>query len=147
MSVFNSFFLFSFSFSVPIVIMALLMNTLFYFDCFCHQEFQNIVHKGHWELTPLTLFTLLTPECLIQVASALQSKVFAQPCSGYFPPCILPCKIGGSQNLMKERYLSKTPNVTFVYLSKCNIKLPGIFGNSKKKVFVNRSTVQCTRGV
>ena len=34
---------------------------------------------------------------------------------------------------MKERYLSKTPNVTFVYLSKCNIKLPGFFGNSKKR--------------
>ena len=29
--------------------------------------------------------------------------------------------------------MSKTPNVTFVYLSKCNIKLPGIFGNSKNK--------------
>ena len=41
---------------------------------------------------------------------------------------------------MKERYLSKTPNVTFVHLSKCNIKLPGIFGNSKKRFFVNRST-------
>ena len=41
---------------------------------------------------------------------------------------------------MKERYLSKTCNVTFVYLSKCNIKQPGIFGNSKKKVFVNRSS-------
>ena len=34
---------------------------------------------------------------------------------------------------MKERYLSKTPNVTFVYLSKCNTKLPDIFGNSKKR--------------
>ena len=34
---------------------------------------------------------------------------------------------------MKEQYLSKTPNVTFVYLSKCNIKLPGFFGNSKKR--------------
>ena len=34
---------------------------------------------------------------------------------------------------MKERYLSKTPFLTFVYLSKCNIKLPGIFGNSKKR--------------
>ena len=34
---------------------------------------------------------------------------------------------------MKERYLSKTPNVTFVYISKCNIKLSGIFGNFKKK--------------
>ena len=32
-----------------------------------------------------------------------------------------------------ERYLSKTPNVTFVYLSKCNMKLPGVFGNSKKR--------------
>ena len=40
----------------------------------------------------------------------------------------LQCKIG-AQNLMKERYLSKTPNAT----SKCNIKLPGIFGNSKKR--------------
>ena len=39
---FNSFF----SFSVPMTIMALHMNTLFYFDCFCHQEFQNIVHDG-----------------------------------------------------------------------------------------------------
>ena len=35
---------------------------------------------------------------------------------------------------MKERYLSKTPNVTFVYLSKCNIKLPGFLGNSKKRL-------------
>ena len=50
-----------------------------------------------------------------------------------FAPFILPCKIGGSQNLMKERYLSKTPFLTFVYLSKCNIKLPGYFGNSKKR--------------
>ena len=55
-----------------------------------------------------------------------------QPDKGNFAPCILPCKIGGSQNIMKERYLSKTPFLTFVYLSKCNTKLPGIFGNSKK---------------
>ena len=34
---------------------------------------------------------------------------------------------------MKERYLSKTSNIIFVYLSKCNINLCGIFGNSKKK--------------
>ena len=33
---------------------------------------------------------------------------------------------------MKERYLSKTPFLTFVYISKCNINLPGYFGNSKK---------------
>ena len=134
MSVFNSFFLFSFSFSVPIVIMALLMNTLFYFDCFCHQEFQNIVHKGHWELTPLTLFTLLTPECLIQVASALQSKVFAQPCSGYFPPCILPCKIGGSRNSVREQYLSRTPFLTFVFISKWNILARSCLWDSIKKI-------------
>ena len=38
-------------------------------------------------------------------------------------------------NLIKERYVSKTPNVTFVYLSKCNIKLPGFFGNSKTGFF------------
>ena len=42
---------------------------------------------------------------------------------------------------MKEQYLSKTPNETFVYLSKCNIKLPCYFINSKKRVFVNRSSV------
>ena len=36
--------------------------------------------------------------------------------------------------------MSKTPNETFVYLSKCNIKLPCYFGNSKKKVFVNQSS-------
>ena len=35
--------------------------------------------------------------------------------------------------VMREQCLSKTPNVTFVYLSKCNIKLPGIFENSKKR--------------
>ena len=34
---------------------------------------------------------------------------------------------------MKEQYLSKTPFLTFVYISKCNINLPGYFGNSKKK--------------
>ena len=60
-------------------------------------------------------------------------KLCPKPDSGNFAPCILPCKIGGSQNLMKERYLSKTPFLTFVYLSKCNIKLPGYFGNSKKR--------------
>ena len=42
---------------------------------------------------------------------------------------------------MRERYLSKTPFLTIVYISKCNINLPGFFGNSKKKVFVNRSSV------
>ena len=50
------------------------------------------------------------------------------PDSGDFAPCILSRKIGGSQNLMKEPHLSKTPILTFVYLSTCNIKLPGIFG-------------------
>ena len=58
-------------------------------------------------------------------------KLWPKPDSGNFAQCILPCKIGGSQNLMKERYLSKTPNITFVYLSKCNIKLPVFFGNPK----------------
>ena len=32
-------------------------------------------------------------------------------------------------------------NVTFVYLSKCNIKLPGFFWKFQKKVFLNRSNV------
>ena len=34
---------------------------------------------------------------------------------------------------MKERYLSKMPFLTFVYISKCNINLLGYFGNSKKR--------------
>ena len=72
-------------------------------------------------------------KCLFRVASALQLIDMAKPNSGNSVPCILSCKIGGSQNLMKERYLRKTPNVTFVYLSKCDIKLPSIFGNSKKR--------------
>ena len=60
-------------------------------------------------------------------------KLWLKPNSGNSVPCILPCKIGGSWNLMKERYLSKTPFLTFVYISKCNINLPGYFGNSKKR--------------
>ena len=60
-------------------------------------------------------------------------KLWPKSNSGNSVPCILPCKIGGSWNLMKEQYLSKTPCLTFVYLSKCNIKLPGYFGNSKKR--------------
>ena len=52
---------------------------------------------------------------------------------------------------MKERYLSKTPFLTFVYLSKCNINLPGYFGNSKKRflwtglllILVNRRRQVC----
>ena len=34
---------------------------------------------------------------------------------------------------MKEQHLSKTPFLTLVYISKCNINLPGYFGNSKKR--------------
>ena len=37
-----------------------------------------------------------------------------------------------NENLTNERYLSKTPFLTFVYLSKYNTNLPDIFGNSKK---------------
>ena len=43
---------------------------------------------------------------------------------------------------MKERYLSKTHFLTFVYLSKCIINLPCYFGNSKKRFFVKRSNEQ-----
>ena len=80
----------------------------------------------------------LAPEFLRSLGQSSR-KLWPKPNSGNSVPCILPCKIGGSWNLMKERYLSKTPNLTFVYLSKCNIKLPCIFGNSKKKKFLNRS--------
>ena len=61
------------------------------------------------------------------------AKLWPKPNSGNSVSCILPCKTGGSGNLMKGRYLSKTPFVTFVYLSKNNISLPWIFGNYKKR--------------
>ena len=38
----------------------------------------------------------------------------------------------GTKGYGKERFLSLAHFLTFVYLSKCNIKLPGYFGNSKK---------------
>ena len=63
-------------------------------------------------------------------------KVWIKPYLGNSVPCILPCKIGGSWNLMKERCLSKTPFLRFVYLSKFKINLPCIFWNSPKKVFI-----------
>ena len=45
-----------------------------------------------------------------------------------------------SQNSGKEQYLSKTPSLTYVYLSKCNC-LPSIFGYSKT-ILMNRFSVQ-----
>ena len=48
---------------------------------------------------------------------------------------------GGTQNQGKGRYLSETPFLTFVYLSKCNTKPLDIFGDFQKKVFMNRSSV------
>ena len=62
-------------------------------------------------------------------------KLWPKPNSGNSVPCIMPCKIGGSWNFMKEQYLSKTPFLTFVYLSKFNINLPCIFQNSKKRFY------------
>ena len=44
-------------------------------------------------------------------------------------------------NLMKEQYLSKTPFLRFVYLSKCKINLPCIVGNSQISFFMNGSSV------
>ena len=62
-------------------------------------------------------------------------KLWPKPDKGISAPRIQPCKTGGSQNLMNERYLIKTPFLTFDYLSKCNTKLPCTFGNSKRKFF------------
>ena len=42
---------------------------------------------------------------------------------------------------MKERYLSKTPIIKFVYLSKCNMILPCIFWKFLMKVFMNLSSI------
>ena len=57
-------------------------------------------------------------------------KLWPAPDSGEFAPCILPFKIGGSQ---KERHLSKTPFLTFAYLSKVDTELHGFFGNYQKR--------------
>ena len=91
---------------------------------------------GKWGI-PEKGYQYAVQKCLSQVASALQSKLWPKPDKGNFSSCILPCKIGGSQSLMKEWYLSKNPFLTFVYLSKCNTKLPRIFGNSKKNIMIN----------
>ena len=72
---------------------------------------------------------------LFQVASALQSKVMAKPGKGNVVPCIMPCKLVGSENLRKVGCLSITPFLTFVYISNGNTKLPGIFGCSKKSFY------------
>ena len=71
----------------------------------------------------------------ITSASLTDSSMFTRPVHNFF--------WGISWNLIKERYLSKTHFLTFVYLSKCIINLPCYFGNSKKRFFVNRSSVQC----
>ena len=71
-------------------------------------------------------------------------KLWPKPNSGNSVPCILPCKIGGSWNLMKEQYLSKTPFLEFVYRSKCKINLPCIVGNSQIKFFLWTGLV-CTK--
>ena len=64
--------------------------------------------------------------------SALQSKVSAQTWFRQFCLNYLPCRIGDSQIWRKERYLGKTPFLTFVHLLKCNITLAGTFGHSNK---------------
>ena len=50
-------------------------------------------------------------------------KLWPKPNLGNSVPCILPCKIGGSWNLMKDLYLSTASFLTIVYLSKCNKNL------------------------
>ena len=63
-----------------------------------------------------------------------RQNLWPKPDKGNFAPCIPPCKISGWQKSGKERILSKTPFLTFVYLSKY-IKLPVIFGNAKESFF------------
>ena len=91
---------------------------------------QVTLKVGKWGI-PEKGFQNANQKCLFQVASALKWQLWPKPSSGNFAPCILPCKIGGSWNLMREWYLSKIPLLTFVYRSTCNAKLPGIFGSSK----------------
>ena len=68
-------------------------------------------------------------------------KLWPKPNSGNSVPCVLPYKIVGLQNLIKERYLSNTTFLTIVYLSKCNKNLPCFFGNSKKKIIWTGSDI------
>ena len=35
---------------LTLLALTLCMNTIFYFDCWGHQEFKNIAHNGLWEL-------------------------------------------------------------------------------------------------
>ena len=49
--------------------MALHVNTISYFDCFCHQEHKNTSHDGLWELTPLTLLIRPTRLALLKPPS------------------------------------------------------------------------------
>ena len=44
-------------------------------------------------------------------------------------------------SLNEGAFLSKTPFLTFVYLSICNTKLPGILGNQKKDIFMCWSSI------
>ena len=54
---------------------------------------------------------------------------------------IIPCKIGCSQNLVKERYLGKTPFLTFFTLSTCTTKQLGVFFGNSKKMFLWMITI------
>ena len=66
----------------------------------------------------------------------LISGPWCTPVKSYGPNLILPFKTGGSQNLWKEHYLSKTP---FPAKSKCNIKLSSILGNSRYYTSINQN--------
>ena len=68
-------------------------------------------------------------------------KLWPKPNSGNSVPCILPCQIGGLQNLMKERYLSKTPFLTLVYLSNVTQNCPAFLEIPKKCFY---ESVQCS---
>ena len=37
------------------IVEKLCMNTLFYIDCLCHEEFKNILQNGLWELYAVTV--------------------------------------------------------------------------------------------
>ena len=62
-----------------------ILHSLFYFDCWGHQEFKNIANDGLWELTLLTLVTrlaLFRPLTLLALTQSMNTLLFFY-CWGY----------------------------------------------------------------
>ena len=93
----------------------------------------------------------LVPGALCQVTANVASGVYLKRAfkmqfriliSGHMCPPVeryRPRQFRPMNSTLQNRWFPELNEGTFGYLSKCNIKLPGIFRNSKKKFFMNRS--------